>query len=112
MKETNENLKEHNQNQMNHEHMNHEQLDLEQMDHEHMDHEVSGSKDGGHHDHHEMMVADFRKRFFASLFLMIPILLLTPMIQSFLGVNLSFPGDKYLLFGLSTVLFFMAVGLF
>ncbi len=106
MKETNENLKEHNQNQMNHEHMNHEQLDLEQMDHEHMDHEVSGSKDGGHHDHHEMMVADFRKRFFASLFLMIPILLLTPMIQSFLGVNLSFPGDKYLLFGLSTVLFF------
>lgn len=111
MKETNENLKEHNQNPMNHEHighehMNHEQLDLEQMDHEHMDHEVSGSKDGGHHDHHEMMVADFRKRFFASLFLMIPILLLTPMIQSFLGVNLSFPGDKYLLFGLSTVLFF------
>ena len=59
-----------------------------------------------HHDHHAMMVADFRKRFFVSFILMIPILLLSPMIQMFMGVDFRFSGDSYLLFALSTVLFF------
>ena len=53
-----------------------------------------------------MMVEDFRKRFFVSLVLMVPILLLSPMIQMFIGVDWSFQGDKYILFGLSTILFF------
>ena len=57
-------------------------------------------------DHHAMMVADFRRRFFFSIILMIPILALSPMIQMFIGVNWHFPGDSYLLFGLSTILFF------
>lgn len=59
-----------------------------------------------HTDHHAMMVADFRFRFFFSLILMVPILALSPMIQKFLGVNWQFSGDSYLLFGLSTILFF------
>lgn len=58
------------------------------------------------HDHHAMMVADFRRRFFISIILMIPILALSPMIQMFLGVNWRYPGDTYLLFSLSTILFF------
>jgi len=58
-----------------------------------------------HHDHHAMMVEDFKKRFFVSLFIMVPILLLSPMIQMFLGVDLRFTGDSYLLFILSTILF-------
>ena len=37
---------------------------------------------------------------------MVPILLLSPMIQMFIGVDWSFQGDKYILFGLSTILFF------
>lgn len=52
-----------------------------------------------------MMVEDFKKRFFVSLFIMVPILLLSPMIQMFLGVDWRFTGDSYLLFVLSTILF-------
>jgi Cu2+-exporting ATPase len=84
---------------MDHGKMKHEEMDHGSMDHGDMDH-------GGHHDHHAMMVADFRKRFFFSLFLMVPILALSPMIQMFLGVDWRFSGDSYLLFALSTALFF------
>lgn len=58
-----------------------------------------------HKDHHAMMIADFRRRFFFSAILMVPILALSPMIQMFLGVNWRFSGDSYLLFALSTILF-------
>ncbi len=60
---------------------------------------------GGHHDHHSMMIEDFKRRFFFSLILTVPILILSPMIQNFIGVDWSFPFDSYLLFGLSTILF-------
>jgi P-type Cu2+ transporter len=55
-----------------------------------------------------MMVADFRRRFWVSLLLTLPILLLSPMIQEFLGVEevVSFPGDLYLLFFLSSAVYF------
>lgn len=54
------------------------------------------------------MVADFRKRFWASLGITIPILVLSPMIQAFLGikVDLRFPGDAYVLWVLSSAVFF------
>ena len=58
----------------------------------------------GHDGHdHEAMIADFRRRFWVSLALTVPILLLSPMIQRFLGVDraLAFPGDVYVLFGLA-----------
>ena len=61
---------------------------------------------GEHHDHHAMMVDDFKKRFFISLILTLPILLLSPMIQMFMNVDWRFTGDTYVLFGLSTILFF------
>ncbi len=76
------------------------------MDHEKHENQKEHREHGGHHDHHAMMVADFRKRFFFSLILMVPILLLSPMIQMFMGVDFRFSGDSYLLFALSTVLFF------
>ncbi|PKM64516.1 MAG: copper-translocating P-type ATPase [Firmicutes bacterium HGW-Firmicutes-20] len=68
-------------------------------------HSQEDSKHDNHHDHHEMMVEDFRKRFFVSLFVMVPILILSPMIQMFLNVDWRFSGDLMLLFLLSTVLF-------
>lgn len=37
---------------------------------------------------------------------MVPILALSPMIQMFIGVDWRFAGDSYLLFALSTVIFF------
>jgi len=53
------------------------------------------------------MIADFRRRFWLSLALTLPILALSPMIQGFLGLTeiLAFPGDRYLLFGLSAAVF-------
>lgn len=66
--------------------------------HDHHDHH-------GHHDH-EDMVTDFKKRFYISLIITVPILILSPMIQSFLGVDWRFTYDEYILFALSTVVFF------
>ncbi|WP_236016953.1 copper-translocating P-type ATPase [Siminovitchia thermophila] len=60
----------------------------------------------GHHDHHAHMVEDFKKRFYISLILTIPILILSPMIQMFLDVNWRFAGDMYISFALSTIVFF------
>ena len=61
-----------------------------------------------HTGHHAHMVADFRKRFWISCILTFPILILSPMIQEFfgLGETIRFAGDIYLLFGLSSVVFF------
>ena len=62
----------------------------------------------GHYDHHAHMVVDFRKRFWISLLLTIPILLLSPMIQTFIGLgeSLRFPGDLFLAFLFSSAVFF------
>jgi Cu2+-exporting ATPase len=52
------------------------------------------------------MVEDFRRRFWVSLLLTVPILLLSPMIRSVFRLDrLSFPGDIYLLFALSSVVY-------
>jgi Cu2+-exporting ATPase len=56
--------------------------------------------------HHEMMVADFRRRFWVSLVLTIPILVLSPTIQGTLHLGaLGFSGDKYLLLALSAAVY-------
>ena len=60
----------------------------------------------GHHDHHANMVADFRKRFWISLILTIPVLILSPMIQEFLGFALRFKGDLFLGFLFSSLIYF------
>jgi Cu2+-exporting ATPase len=51
------------------------------------------------------MVADFRRRFWVTLLLTPFVLALSPMIQHALGLGeaLAFPGDRYVLFALSTV---------
>jgi Cu2+-exporting ATPase len=62
----------------------------------------------GHHDHtehHKHMVRDFKKRFFVSIIVTIPILLLSPLIQDFLNYILTFLGDKYLMFVLSSFVY-------
>jgi P-type Cu2+ transporter len=61
-----------------------------------------------HHDHHAHMVADFRRRFWISLGITIPVLALAPMIQQWLGLRemLRFPGEGFIAFGLATVIFF------
>ncbi|HMQ89329.1 MAG TPA: copper-translocating P-type ATPase [Flavilitoribacter sp.] len=69
-----------------------------------MDHDHHNSQNGGH-DHHRTMIADFKKRFWTSLALTAPILLMAPMIQQWLGVQWGFKGDNFLLFLLSSAVF-------
>ncbi len=59
-----------------------------------------------HHDHHAMMVADFKKRFWISLVITIPILILSPVIQKWSGISIRFAGDSYILFILSSAVYF------
>lgn len=73
--------------------------------HSQMDHH-GGHHGGGHHDHHAHMIEDFKKRFYISLIVSVPIMLLSPMIQSFLHVDWRFSGDMYILFALSSFVFF------
>ena len=57
------------------------------------------------HNHHGMMIADFKKRFYVVLALTIPIMLLSTMIQHWLGLHWQFAGSQYILFALSTIVF-------
>ena len=76
------------------------------QDHPHAPGGGGGHGKGGHD--HEGMIADFKQRFWVSVVLTVPILALSPMIQQLLGVEDAwrFPGDAFLLFALSTIVYF------
>lgn len=59
-----------------------------------------------HTQHHRMMIRDFRRRFYVSLLVTIPILALSPLIQEILGFTLLLPAASYILFALSSFVFF------
>jgi Cu2+-exporting ATPase len=69
-------------------------------------HALHGPHEGGHVAHHAHMVEDFRRRFWISLAATVPIVIFSPMIQEMLGFRLIFPGDVWVLFALSTFVFF------
>lgn len=75
--------------------------------HGHTKTEETGHAHAGGHDH-AAMITDFRRRFWISIALTVPILALSPMIQSFLGLEeaLAFPGSLYVLFALASAVFF------
>ncbi len=60
------------------------------------------------HHSHEHMVRDFKRRFWVCLILTIPVVLLSPMIHRFFNIHedVTFLGDIYLLFALSSIIFF------
>ncbi len=58
------------------------------------------------HGNHGGMIADFRKRFYVILVLTIPVMLLSEMIQQWLNIQISFPGSRYVLLALSSIVFF------
>ncbi|OZB55527.1 MAG: hypothetical protein B7X35_08785, partial [Halothiobacillus sp. 14-56-357] len=77
----------------------------------HADKSEMVDKPPAHHDHqnhHAHMAADFRDRFWIALVLTLPILILSPLLQKMVGVRevMNFSGDIYVLFGLSTAVFF------
>ncbi len=69
-------------------------------------HAAHGPHTGGHGGHHAHMVADFQRRFWISLVMTVPIVILSPMVQEMLGFTLSFPGDRWVLFALSSFVYF------
>lgn len=73
---------------------------------QHMAHGPAGHGATGHAGHHEQMVADYRKRFWIVLLLTIPVTLLSPMIMMLFGYHFEFPGANFIVFGLSSVIFF------
>jgi Cu2+-exporting ATPase len=79
--------------------------DHSKMNHSTMQHGHNPSMGMEGHNH-AMMIADFKKRFYVVLILTIPVVLLSTMIQKFIGVDWDFKGSKYILFGLSSVVFF------
>ena len=78
---------------------------------DHSKHDMSHAGHGSNPKHGEMghdhsaMIEDFKRRFYISLALTVPILVLSDIIQHWLGFQLEFMGRKYLLLALSTVLF-------
>jgi Cu2+-exporting ATPase len=65
----------------------------------------SGSLDD-HRGHHKKMMEDFKNRFIVSFIVTIPILFLSPLIQDLFGFSFSFEQGRYLLFLLSSFIFF------
>tara|TARA_R110002020_G_scaffold446167_5_gene658384 strand:+ start:6310 stop:8538 length:2229 start_codon:yes stop_codon:yes gene_type:complete len=110
-------MENHNHDKMDHSKMDHSKMKHNKEDHSKMDHSKmkrGGGDHSGHnpghgqmgHDHHKMMIADFRKRFWVTLVLTIPILFFSPMIQDFFGYEFLLPGNPYVLFALSTIVYF------
>ncbi len=92
-----------------------ENKDMTHEDHDEMKHDGEMKHEGGEHemhakhsthDHHKHMMEDFKRRFYISTIFTVPILLLSPMIQSLLKISVTFPGDKFVLFGLSSFVYF------
>jgi Cu2+-exporting ATPase len=75
------------------------------VDHNHSHKKMN--EEHGKHDHYHM-IADYKRRFWICLALTIPIVILSPHIQHIFSMQefLMFPGDSYLLFALSSVVYF------
>ncbi len=76
---------------------------MEQDMHHSMDKQHVHKMAQQHHAHH---IGEFKKRFWISLVFTIPILLLSEMIQMWLGFKLEIPFQKWILFSLSSLVYF------
>lgn len=113
-----------NQSHMNHQHSDeHTHHHEDHINHNHhemhdMDHSMhTGNKQSheGHmnHDHHEMggmdhsmHMGNFKQKFWLSLILAIPIIVLSPMMGIELPFQFTFPGSEWVVLVLATILFF------
>lgn len=73
--------------------------------HPHEKHRSSWGEGAEVHGSHGHMMEDYRRRFVVSMILTVPILILSPTIQSLLGFTLVFPGSDLVLLGLATVVY-------
>lgn len=91
-------------------HEGHEKSEKRKGHEKHAGHKDHGGEDKhqgheGHDKHAGHNVADFWRRFVISAIVTVPVLLLSPMIQQWVGYELNFPGDSYVLAILSTFIF-------
>jgi len=98
---------------MEHDHHHHKQHEAKKPEgamkdtSQHHMHAMKGKPPMGHEGHnHHAMIEDFKKRFYVTLVLTIPIMLLSQMIQHWLNIHIRFPGSQYVLLALSSVVFF------
>lgn len=80
------------------------------MEHHHHHHHEHKPEPEHAHDAHDKHAghhtANFLQRFWICLVLTVPVLLLSHMIQQWLGVEWRFAGDQYVLLGLSSIIYF------
>ena len=74
------------------------------LDHTGHEHHGGHATPGGEHAGHS--VADFRRRFWVSLALTLPVVFLAEAIQGFLGVSWRFSGDHWVQLALATAVYF------
>lgn len=86
------------------------------MEHSHHEHHTTAkvASESAHHDmqmhahaghDHSAMIADFMKRFWISLVLTIPVVIISPMFQRVVGYELNFPGRDWVSLLLASILF-------
>ncbi|WP_455577820.1 copper-translocating P-type ATPase [Apilactobacillus timberlakei] len=100
-------------NHEDHSHMHHD-MDMSNMHHGggHMDHMDMGNMDHDHghmmmnHGGHMMDMGDLKKKFWISLILTIPIILMSPMMGMKLPFQLTFSGSDFIVLILGSILFF------
>ncbi|WP_396121423.1 heavy metal translocating P-type ATPase [Apilactobacillus apisilvae] len=84
--------------------------DMHHMDHDmhHMDHDMNGMDHSQmmNHGGHMMDMGDMKKKFWISLILTIPIILMSPMMGMQLPFQLTFPGSNFIVLILGSILFF------
>ncbi len=90
---------------MDHQHHKEPLKPLQHKEGHHHQSQDSAHDPGGHDKHAGHSVSDFWKRFILCSGVSIPVLALSHMIQQWLGFELAFAGDKYVLAVLSTFIF-------
>ncbi|GIX41482.1 MAG: heavy metal translocating P-type ATPase [Leptospiraceae bacterium] len=93
---------------MQHHNHHNSHIDHHKMhDHHHHKHH-SHKENHDHHQHHDhnKMIQDFKIRFWISLILTIPIVILSPMIQNWFGYKIELNSSSFISFFLSSIVFF------
>ena len=92
--------------------MEHNHHDHMQMNHSHamtgLEHENAAkhNHEDGYNKHAGHSLENFKRKFYISLVLTLPVLLLSPFIQSILNISIKFLGDSLVLFLISSFIFF------
>ena len=92
---------------IDHSKMNHSETDHSKMDHSKMDHSKMDHSKMNHGEmDHSMHGGNFKSKFFISLVLAVPIVLLSPMMGNTLPFQFTFNGSEWVVLILATILYF------